>query len=92
MSADRAMVAGRANTLDVEAVRRDFPALHQEVHGHPLVYLDNGATSQKPRQVLAAIQDHPVPVVSGGEVVGLLRGSDILKWLMLNEPLTRLDT
>ena len=36
-------------------------------------------------QVLAAAQDHPVPVVSGAEVVGLLRGSDILRWLMLNE-------
>jgi cysteine desulfurase/selenocysteine lyase len=43
--------------LDVERVRRDFPALHQEVYGRPLVYLDNAASSQKPRQVIEAI-DH----------------------------------
>ena len=40
---------------DVEQVRRDFPILHQKVYGHPLVYLDNAATSQKPRQVIDAI-------------------------------------
>jgi cysteine desulfurase/selenocysteine lyase len=40
---------------DVERVRADFPILHQKVHGHPLVYLDNAATTQKPRQVIAAI-------------------------------------
>ncbi len=39
----------------VEEVRRDFPILHQQVHGHPLVYLDNAATSQKPRAVIDAI-------------------------------------
>ena len=39
----------------VEALRRDFPILHQEVHGHPLVYLDNAASAQKPRQVIDAI-------------------------------------
>jgi len=45
------------NTLpfDVELVRRDFPILHQEVNGNPLVYFDNGATSQKPQQVIDAI-------------------------------------
>lgn len=37
-------------------------------------------------QTLAAAQDHPVPVVSNGEVVGLLRHSDILKWLMVHSP------
>ncbi len=42
-------------TLDVASIRRDFPILHQEVHGQPLVYLDNAATSQKPRAVLDAI-------------------------------------
>ncbi|MGH7830966.1 MAG: SufS family cysteine desulfurase [Candidatus Binatia bacterium] len=41
-----------AARLDVEAVRRDFPALHQQVHGKPLVYLDNAATSQKPQAVI----------------------------------------
>jgi cysteine desulfurase / selenocysteine lyase len=42
--------------MDVASIRRDFPALHQEVNGHPLVYLDNAATSQKPVQVLDAIR------------------------------------
>lgn len=37
---------------DAKRVRADFPALDQEVNGHPLVYLDSGATSQKPRAVL----------------------------------------
>jgi cysteine desulfurase/selenocysteine lyase len=41
--------------LDVEAIRQQFPALHQEVNGHPLVYLDNAATSQKPRRVIDAL-------------------------------------
>ena len=43
--------------FDVERIRQDFPILHQEVHGNPLVYLDNAATSQKPQQVIAAL-DH----------------------------------
>jgi len=47
--------APRRNLFDVHAVRADFPILHQEVHGHPLVYLDNGATTQKPRAVLEAV-------------------------------------
>jgi cysteine desulfurase/selenocysteine lyase len=42
-------------TFDVEAVRRDFPVLHQEVYGKPLVYLDNAATTQKPRAVIDAL-------------------------------------
>jgi cysteine desulfurase/selenocysteine lyase len=41
--------------FDVERVRADFPILHRKVHGHDLVYLDNGATSQKPRAVIEAI-------------------------------------
>jgi cysteine desulfurase/selenocysteine lyase len=40
---------------DVERVRKDFPALHQEVHGKPLVYLDSAATSQKPQTVIDAL-------------------------------------
>jgi cysteine desulfurase/selenocysteine lyase len=44
-----------ATKFDVQKVREDFPILHQEVNGHPLVYFDNGATSQKPRQVIEAI-------------------------------------
>ena len=42
----------------VEQVRRDFPILHQQVHGHPLVYLDNAATSQKPRAVIDVISHY----------------------------------
>src|SRR5258707_6951908 len=49
--------ATAASTLDVEKVRQDFPILFQKVHGKPLVYLDNAATSQKPLAVLEAM-DH----------------------------------
>jgi len=48
----------RAAGFDPHAVRRDFPALHQEVNGHPLVYLDNAATTQKPEQVIEAISHY----------------------------------
>jgi cysteine desulfurase/selenocysteine lyase len=41
--------------LDLQKIRADFPILHQQVHGKPLVYLDNGATSQKPRAVIDAL-------------------------------------
>ena len=44
--------------LDVGAVRADFPALHQQIHGRPLVYLDNAATTQKPRAVIEAIRTY----------------------------------
>ncbi len=44
--------------IDVEAVRRDFPVLHQSVNGHPLAYLDNAASSQHPRQVIEAISNY----------------------------------
>jgi cysteine desulfurase / selenocysteine lyase len=40
---------------DVERVRKDFPALHQQVHDQPLVYLDNAATSQKPQAMIDAL-------------------------------------
>ncbi|MEE8184603.1 MAG: cysteine desulfurase [Acidobacteriota bacterium] len=48
---------GVATRLDPVALRRDFPALDQKVNGKPLVYLDNAASSQKPRQVIEAIRD-----------------------------------
>lgn len=41
--------------FDVEAIRRDFPILAQEINGKPLVYLDNGASAQKPQAVLDAM-------------------------------------
>jgi cysteine desulfurase/selenocysteine lyase len=45
----------QAGALDIEKIRADFPILHQMVHGKQLVYLDNAATSQKPRAVIDAI-------------------------------------
>jgi cysteine desulfurase / selenocysteine lyase len=54
--------AGAARTIlgvyDVEKIRRDFPILQQRVHGKPLVYLDNAATSQKPRVVIDALRNY----------------------------------
>ncbi len=41
--------------FDVEKVRQDFPALHQEVRGKPLAYLDNGASAQKPKVVIDTV-------------------------------------
>ena len=40
---------------DINKVRADFPILSREVYGKPLVYLDNAATTQKPRQVVDAL-------------------------------------
>src|SRR5437773_680565 len=48
----------RKKTIDWESVRADFPILHQKVHGHPLIYFDNAATSQKPRMVLDALRNY----------------------------------
>ena len=45
-------------TLNVSALRDAFPILHQEANGKPLVYLDNAATTQKPRVVIDAIRDY----------------------------------
>src|ERR1019366_1870207 len=42
-------------TVDWSALRQDFPILNQQVHGKPLVYFDNAATSQKPRAVIDAL-------------------------------------
>lgn len=44
-----------SSTPDWSALRKDFPILEQQVHGHPLVYFDNAATSQKPRAVIDAL-------------------------------------
>lgn len=43
--------------FDVRAIRKDFPILSREVHGKPLVYLDSGASAQKPRQVIRAMAE-----------------------------------
>ena len=44
--------------LDIHKIRQDFPILRRQVHGKPLVYLDNAATSQKPKQVVEALVDY----------------------------------
>ena len=51
------VMAERSKPLDLEALRRDFPALDQAINGHPLVYLDSGATAQKPASVIAALTE-----------------------------------
>ncbi|HXO74004.1 MAG TPA: aminotransferase class V-fold PLP-dependent enzyme, partial [Puia sp.] len=49
---------GESRRLDIEKIRRDFPILEQTVYGHPLVYLDNAATTQKPTAVLKAMDEY----------------------------------
>tara|TARA_R110002050_G_scaffold71891_1_gene154604 strand:+ start:36246 stop:37469 length:1224 start_codon:yes stop_codon:yes gene_type:complete len=44
--------------LDLTAIRKDFPILDQQINGHPLVYLDNAASSQKPNQVIDAVANY----------------------------------
>ena len=44
--------------FDVSAIRAQFPALHQQIHGKPLVYLDNAATTQKPQVVIDALRHY----------------------------------
>lgn len=44
--------------FDVEAIRRDFPILHQQINGKPLVYLDNAASAQRPRAVIDAVSHY----------------------------------
>ena len=44
--------------FDVEKIRKDFPILEETVYGKPLVYLDNGATSQRPRQVVEKMNEY----------------------------------
>ncbi|MGH8217819.1 MAG: cysteine desulfurase [Steroidobacteraceae bacterium] len=51
-------IAPGPKMLDVERVRRDFPILTRAVHGRPLVYLDSAASAQRPRAVLAAVEDY----------------------------------
>lgn len=47
-----------AHGFDIDVIRADFPVLEQEVRGKPLIYLDNAATAQKPRQVIEALADY----------------------------------
>lgn len=50
--------AEKLNHFNVDTIRADFPILNQEVNGHPLVYLDNAATSQKPQVVIDAVNHY----------------------------------
>jgi cysteine desulfurase/selenocysteine lyase len=45
-------------SLDINSIRNQFPILHQQVNGHPLIYLDNAATTQKPLRVIKALEDY----------------------------------
>lgn len=47
-----------ATKFDIETVRKDFPILHQEINGKPLVYFDNAATTQKPQTVIDALSGY----------------------------------
>lgn len=51
-------IFNNTSSFDVEKVRADFPILGQQVHGKPLIYLDNAATAQKPKQVIEAIDTY----------------------------------
>src|SRR5664280_3276862 len=46
------------DVVELEEIRDDFPVLRQKVHGKPLIYFDNAATSQKPRIVIEALNDY----------------------------------
>ena len=53
-----ATIASELGTLDPQAIRRDFPILQKETDGKRLVYLDSGATSQKPAAVIEAMDEY----------------------------------
>lgn len=57
MSEVSPVVTSTPAVFDVQRVREDFPALHQDVHGKPLVYLDSAATTLKPQSVINAVDD-----------------------------------
>ena len=54
----RSMHYEEVDTLNSEQIKKDFPVLNQKVNGHDLVWLDNGATTQKPLQVIDKISDY----------------------------------
>jgi cysteine desulfurase/selenocysteine lyase len=51
-------LAPSRSAFDVDAIRREFPILGRTVHGKPLAYLDSGASAQRPRSVIAAVDDY----------------------------------
>jgi cysteine desulfurase / selenocysteine lyase len=58
MSAHAELLHSPAAAFDVDRIREDFPILREKVHGKPLVYLDNAATSQKPQAVIDSLVDY----------------------------------
>jgi cysteine desulfurase/selenocysteine lyase len=57
-ASDKPAPSHTAPAFDVESIRRDFPILQEQINGKPLVYLDNAATSQKPRAVMDALTQY----------------------------------
>jgi len=55
---DNDIITNTANNTDLEKIRSEFPILQTKVYGQPLVYLDNAATTQKPKIVLKAMDDY----------------------------------
>jgi len=55
---NRTALASQCAPFDVAALRREFPVLSRQVHGKPLCYLDNGASAQRPRAVIEAVDDY----------------------------------
>ena len=53
----KAQIQNDMLTYDVQNIRADFPILSRKVHGKPLIFLDNGASAQKPRQVIEIVRD-----------------------------------
>ena len=58
MEALTEIAEGKKQSMDWTGLRGDFPILDQKVHGHPLIYFDNAATSQKPRAVIQALVNY----------------------------------
>src|SRR6266511_6085603 len=58
MITEAIITAPPKKAMNCESLRADFPILHQKVHGHPLIYFDNAATSQKPRAVMDALRKY----------------------------------
>ena len=52
------MKAHQKTLTGIEEFRKDFPNLHRKVHGKPLVYLDNAATTLKPKSVIEALEKY----------------------------------
>src|SRR5258707_7326805 len=58
MIAETAISNAPKRVIDWSKLRADFPILDQKVHGHPLIYFDNAASSQKPRAVIDAVRHY----------------------------------